>query len=68
MLVIQIEAKKQGITPAAIAGRKQVASMIQAGETRLSDDWRGEIVNDTFAQVLEGELVLGIEDNKLTLK
>lgn len=68
MLVIQIEAKKQGITPAVIAGRKQVANMIQSGETKLSDDWRGEIVNNIFAQVLAGELVLGIEDNKLTLK
>ncbi len=68
MLVIQLEAKKQGITPAAIAGRKQVASMIQAGETKLSDDWRGEIVNDTFAHVLAGEMVLSIENAKLTLK
>ncbi len=68
MLVIQIEAKKQGITPAVIAGRKQVANMIQAGETKLSDDWRGEIVNDTFARVLAGEMVLGIENAKLVLK
>ena len=68
MLVIQIEAKKQGITPAVIAGRKQVASMIQAGETKLSDDWRGEIVNETFARVIAGELVLGVEDSKLALK
>ena len=68
MLVIQIEAKKQGITPAVIAGRKQVANMVQAGSKKLSDDWRGEIVNDTFARVFSGELVLGIENNKLTLK
>jgi len=68
MLVIQIEAKNQGITPAVIAGRKQVAEMIQAGETKLSDDWRGEIVNDTFARVIAGELVLGIENSKLVLK
>jgi len=68
MLVIQIEAKKQGITPAVIAGRKQVASMIQAGETKLSDDWRGEIVNEAFARVIAGELVLGVEDSKLALK
>ncbi len=68
MLVIQIKAKEQGITPAVIAGRKQVASMIQAGETTLSNDWRGEIVNDTFARVLAGEMVLSIENAKLTLK
>jgi ribonuclease D len=68
MLVIQIEAKKQGITPAVIAGRKQVANMIQSGETKLSDDWRGEIVNETFARVLSGKMVLGIESSKLVLK
>ena len=68
MLVIQIEAKRQGITPAVIAGRKQVASMIQASEQKLSDDWRGEIVNDTFARVLAGEMVLCVENAKLTLK
>jgi len=68
MLVIQIEAKKQGITPAVIAGRKQVANMIQSGNTKLSDDWRGEIVNDTFARVIAGELVLGLENSKLVLK
>ena len=68
MLVIQIEANKQGITPAAIAGRKQVANMIQSGKTKLSDDWRGEIVNETFSRVIAGELALGIKDNKLTLR
>ena len=68
MLVIQIEAKRQGITPAVIAGRKQVASMIQTSEQKLSDDWRGEIVNDTFARVLAGEMVLCVENAKLTLK
>ncbi len=68
MLVIQVEAKKQGITPAVIAGRKQVATMIQAGKTELSADWRGEIVNDTFARVLAGEIVLTIDNSKLTLK
>lgn len=68
MLVIQIEAKKQGITAAVIAGRKQVANMVQKGETRLSDDWRGEIINEAFSQVLSGEMVLGIESGKLALK
>ena len=68
MLVIQIEAKKQGITPAVIAGRKQVANMIQTKETTLSNDWRGEIVNNTFVRVLAGEMVLCVENAKPALK
>jgi len=68
MLVIQAKAKEQGITPTVIAGRKQVANMIQSDNIQLADDWRGEIVNDTFARVLAGEMVLCIENAKLTLK
>ncbi len=67
MLVIQLQAKKHGLTAAAIATRKQVATMVQAHKNRLSDDWRGELVNNEFAQIISGEMVLGLENDKLTL-
>ena len=67
MLVLQMQAKKHGITPAAIATRKQVATMIQAKETRLSEDWRGELVNESFADVLAGKLVVGVDNGKASL-
>ncbi|MEE9444855.1 MAG: ribonuclease D [Cocleimonas sp.] len=67
MLVLQIEAKKHGITPAVIASRKQIAQMIQAGETSLSEDWRGKLVNNVFKKVLSGELKLGLEKNSVSL-
>ncbi len=67
MLVIQLQAKKHGLTAAAIATRKQVATMVQAHKSRLSDDWRGELVNNEFAQIISGEMVLGLENDKLTL-
>lgn len=68
MLVLQLQAKEHGITPAVIANRKQVAQMIQAGETSLSEDWRGKLVNDVFAKVLSGELQLGLEKNSVKLR
>lgn len=67
MLVIQIQARKNGITAAVIATRKQVATMVQAGNTSLADDWRGELVNTEFAKVLAGEMVVGVENGKTVL-
>lgn len=67
MLVIQIQAKKNGITAAAIATRKQVANMVQAGETKLSDDWRGVLLNDKFDRVISGEMAIGVQNGKVTL-
>lgn len=67
MLVLQIQAKKHGITPAVIATRKQVAQMVQAGDKSLSNDWRGKLVNDEFAKVLSGELKLGLEGQSVKI-
>jgi len=67
MLVIQIQAKEHNITAAVIATRKQVANMILAGETSISDDWRGALVNDEIAAVIGGELLIGRENDKVTL-
>lgn len=67
MLVIQLQAKEHGMTAAAIATRKQVATMVQEKGNRLSDDWRGELVNDEFALILSGEMVLGLKNDKVEL-
>lgn len=67
MLVIQIQAKKHNITAAVIATRKRVAEMVMAGETSISEDWRGALVNDEIAAVIEGELFVGRDDGIVTL-
>ncbi len=67
MLVLQIQAKKHGITPAVIASRKQVANMIQSGDSTLSDDWRGAMVNEPFADIIAGKKILRVIDRKVTL-
>ena len=67
LLVIQIQAKQHNITAAVIATRKQVANMILAGDISISDDWRGALVNDQIAAVIAGDLLIGFENNKVTL-
>lgn len=68
MLVIQIQAKQHNITAAVIATRKRVADMVLAGETSISDDWRGELVNHEIAAVIAGKLFIGRDADKVTLR
>jgi ribonuclease D len=67
MLVVQIQAKKHNIMPTVIATRKQLATMVQAGATKLTDDWRGELVNDEIARIMSGEMLIGVENAKVNL-
>jgi len=68
MIVLQIQAKELGITPAVIANRKQIANMIQSGKTRLSDDWRGAIVNELFEQIIAGEKIVRVNNRKVVVE
>lgn len=67
MIVLNIKAKENGITAASIATRKQIAQMVQSGSTILSEDWRGAIVNEEFARILSGDVVVGVENAKVKL-
>lgn len=67
MLVLQIQAKKHGITPMVIASRKQIANMVQSGDSTLSDDWRGAMVNEPFADIIAGKKILRVIDRKVEL-
>jgi Mrp family chromosome partitioning ATPase len=62
MSVIQIQAKKHSIVPAVIATRKQLATMVQAGEEKLSNDWRGALVNKEIGQLMSGQLSVTVEN------
>ena len=68
MIVLQIKAKELGITPAVIASRKQIASMIQSGNTHLSDDWRGAIVNELFEQIIAGTKIVRVDNRKVVVE
>ncbi|MEB8431513.1 ribonuclease D [Cocleimonas sp. KMM 6892] len=67
MIVVQIQAKKHNITAAVIATRKQLATLVQSGESRLSDDWRGELVNEQIHKVMSGEMTIGVENSIVSL-
>ncbi len=67
MLVVRLEAEKQGITASVIASKKQVVAMLQEDRATLSDDWRGGLVNDVMMKVRKGELVVGAVDGKAQL-
>ena len=67
MLVIRLEAEKQGVTVSAITSKSQVVAMLQEGRSTLSDDWRGELVNDVIADVRSQKAVLGVVDGKVQL-
>ncbi len=67
MVVVQIQAKKHNITAAVIATRKQLATLVQSGETVLSDDWRGELVNEQIQKVMSGEMTVGVKNSVVSL-
>jgi len=67
MLVIRLKAEEKGITVSAIASKKQVVSMLQEGRQSLSEDWRGELVNEVIAQVRAHKVVLGVVNGKAQL-
>ncbi len=68
MIVLQIQAKELGITAAAIASRKQIANMIQSGNTSLSDDWRGAIVNELFDDIISGNKIVRVDNRKVIVE
>ena len=68
MLVLQIQAKKHGISPSVIATKKQVANMILSGSHVLSNDWRGDLVNKEFYNVISGEDAILVQNNQVTIK
>lgn len=67
MLVIQIQANKHNITAAVITTRKKVTEMILDGNTKLTDDWRGSLVNEQLEGVIKGELFIGMKNNEVCL-
>jgi len=68
MIVVQIQAKKHGITPTVIASRKQIANMVQAGKSKFSDDWHGALVNQPFEDIISGRKIIRVVNGKVVLE
>ncbi len=68
MLVVTKQARASNISPQMIATRSQVEKMLTEGRQKLSDDWRGSLMNDVFADILNGKCSLGVENLKVVLE
>lgn len=67
MLVVNKQARASNISPQMIATRSQVEKMLTEGRQKLSDDWRGSLMNEVFADILQGNTTLGVENLQLVL-
>lgn len=68
MVLVNKVANEHGISAQMIATRQQVEKMLASGRTKLSEDWRGALVNDLFEQVLSGQGVVRVRDHRLELE
>lgn len=64
MTVLNYQANQHNISPAAIASRKSIEKMILQGDNKLSDDWRGKIVNQAFESLLSGKSTISIDQSR----
>lgn len=65
MVVVNQQALENNISAQMIASRSQVEKMLTEGRTRLSDDWRGSLVNDLFAKILSGDYCVRINKQQV---
>ena len=65
MTLVKYQAKNNHVSAAVITTRKQVVSMVLEGRTRLSNDWRGALVNSLFEEVLSGKKAVSIENGEV---
>lgn len=68
MVLVNKVANEHGISAQMIATRQQVEKMLASGRSKLSEDWRGALVNDLFEQVLSGQGVVRVRDHRLELE
>ncbi len=64
MTAVSIRAQELDITPTVITTRKKVAKMVLENRKRLSNDWRGALVNELFEDILNGNKVLMVQEAK----
>jgi ribonuclease D len=65
---LRLVAEQEEITPSALAGRKDLESLIVGnGDTELLHGWRKSLVGNILLDVLKGEIRPEIENGKLKL-
>lgn len=61
-------ANDNGISAQMIATRPQIEKMLEEGRTTLSDDWRGNLVNDLFTEVLTGKASVRVRNQQVVVE
>jgi ribonuclease D len=54
-LAVRYHANKHNVSSILIANRKTIESMVIEGRNELSNDWRGALVNKSFAAIIAGK-------------
>lgn len=67
MVLVNQQARENNISPQMIATRSQVEKMLSEGRDNLSDDWRGSLMNEVFADLLNGKIAMRIENLQLKI-
>ncbi len=67
MVLVNQQARENNISPQMIATRSQVEKMLSEGRENLSDDWRGSLMNEVFADLLNGKIAMRIENLQLKI-
>lgn len=67
MVIVNQQALAHNISAAMLANRAQIEKMLTEGRTQLSDDWRGSLVNDLFAQILSGKACVRVQEQSLKI-
>ena len=68
MLSVKYQAKKHQINTSILTNRKQVLKMLQANNNKFSNDWRGVLLNDIFADILSGKLKVMVRNGEVVLQ
>jgi ribonuclease D len=68
-LAVRYHADKNNVSAILIANRKTLESIVMNGKDQLSNDWRGALVNKSFAAIIAGKAHVSVDQKgKVTLK
>ncbi|MDH5784200.1 MAG: ribonuclease D [Chromatiales bacterium] len=69
MALLRERCREQAISPAAVAGRRDLEKLIMGErDTPLLHGWRGEVAGESLLALLEGRLRLAVRDGRLQVE
>lgn len=65
MMLVKYQAKKYHISTIAISNRKSIIQMVTEGRDYFSEDWRGNLLNNLFKDVISGKKTVYVHQDKV---